>query len=97
MGLTATLFPFLDVPVFWPILFLYWLALATFTLRRQIKHMIKHRYVPFDFGKPSVRSDTHLLCFGVDALLLHHRVMTRSPVALPAIAHNLRLSLQTVY
>ena len=61
LGLTATLFPFLDVPVFWPILFLYWLALATFTLRRQIKHMIKHRYLPFDFGKPSVRSSTLLL------------------------------------
>jgi Rer1 family len=54
-GITATFVPFFDVPVFWPVLLLYWMALAAFTMRRQIKHMIKHKYVPFDFGK-QVRS-----------------------------------------
>lgn len=53
IGLTATLFPFLDIPVFWPILLMYWLVLVGITMRRQIKHMIKYKYLPFDFGKQS--------------------------------------------
>ncbi|KAJ9567530.1 hypothetical protein OSB04_003496 [Centaurea solstitialis] len=40
-----------DVPVFWPILLFYWMVLFVATMRRQIMHMIKHRYVPFSFGK----------------------------------------------
>jgi Rer1 family len=51
VGLIATLFPFLDVPVFWPILLVYWLFLFGVTMHRQIKHMIKYRYLPFDLGK----------------------------------------------
>ena len=51
LGTIATFFPFLDIPVFWPILLMYWLILFTVTMKRQIKHMIKHRYVPFSFGK----------------------------------------------
>lgn len=46
-----TLFPVFDVPVFWPILLLYWLVLFTVTMKRQIKHMIKHKYVPWSTGK----------------------------------------------
>ena len=56
LGTAATLFPFLDIPVFWPILVIYWLILFTVTMKRQIKHMIKHRYVPFSFGKKSYSS-----------------------------------------
>ena len=51
MGLAATLFPFMDVPVYWPILLFYFLFLFAFTMRRQIKHMIKYNYNPFEFGK----------------------------------------------
>ncbi|EYU45180.1 hypothetical protein ABFS82_03G061000 [Erythranthe guttata] len=40
-----------DVPVFWPILFFYWFFLFFLTMKRLITHMIKHRYVPFNFGK----------------------------------------------
>ncbi|KAL0314675.1 UNVERIFIED_CONTAM: protein RER1B [Sesamum angustifolium] len=40
-----------DVPVFWPILFFYWVFLFFLTMKRQITHMIKYRYVPFNFGK----------------------------------------------
>ncbi|GAY60514.1 hypothetical protein CUMW_202570 [Citrus unshiu] len=40
-----------DVHVFWPILLFYWLTLFTLTMRRQIMHMIKYRYVPFSFVK----------------------------------------------
>lgn len=51
IGLGMTLFPMFDVPVFWPILVLYWLLLFTVTMKRQIKHMIKYRYLPFTTGK----------------------------------------------
>jgi hypothetical protein len=49
MGMT--LLTMFDVPVFWPILLLYWLLLFTVTMKRQIKHMIKYRYLPFTTGK----------------------------------------------
>jgi hypothetical protein len=51
IGFAATFFPVFDVPVFWPILLLYWCVLFVVTMKRQIQHMIKHRYVPFSFGK----------------------------------------------
>lgn len=37
--------------MFWPILLLYFIALFFLTMKRQIKHMIKHRYVPWSWGK----------------------------------------------
>jgi hypothetical protein len=46
-----TFFKFFDVPVFWPILLLYFIVLLCVTMKRQIKHMIKHKYVPFTIGK----------------------------------------------
>ncbi|KAH6781066.1 Rer1 family protein [Perilla frutescens var. hirtella] len=46
-----TFFSAFDVPVFWPILLFYWSALFFLTMRRQIMHMIKYKYVPFTFGK----------------------------------------------
>jgi hypothetical protein len=44
-------FRLFDIPVFWPILVIYFFILFAVTMRRQIKHMAKHKYVPFDFGK----------------------------------------------
>ncbi|KAJ7553306.1 hypothetical protein O6H91_06G091900 [Diphasiastrum complanatum] len=46
-----TFFSIFDVPVFWPILLVYWAVLFTLTMKRQVKHMIKYRYVPFSLGK----------------------------------------------
>ncbi|XP_022894693.1 protein RER1A-like [Olea europaea var. sylvestris] len=46
-----TFFGAFDVPVFWPILLFYWLVLFVSTMKRQILHMIKYKYVPFTFGK----------------------------------------------
>mmetsp|Transcript_9501 Transcript_9501/g.39068 ORF Transcript_9501/g.39068 Transcript_9501/m.39068 type:complete len:139 (+) Transcript_9501:19-435(+) len=46
-----TLFPFFDIPVFWPILLMYWLLLVGMTMKKQIKHMLKHKYLPFTTGK----------------------------------------------
>ncbi|PJF17778.1 hypothetical protein PSACC_02415 [Paramicrosporidium saccamoebae] len=51
IGLGCTIFPALDLPVFWPILLFYFITLTVLTMRRQIAHMIKYKYVPFDIGK----------------------------------------------
>jgi len=56
LGFTCTLFPFLDVPVFWPILLVYFVMLFVGTLRQRVSHMIKHKYLPFSFGKPKFSS-----------------------------------------
>ncbi|GLJ28007.1 hypothetical protein SUGI_0549910 [Cryptomeria japonica] len=40
-----------DVPVFWPILLFYWVVLFVLTMKRQILHMMKYKYVPFSVGK----------------------------------------------
>ncbi|GMH25219.1 hypothetical protein Nepgr_027062 [Nepenthes gracilis] len=51
IALVMTFFSVFDVPVFWPILLFYWFVLFTLTMRRQIQHMIRYKYVPFSFGK----------------------------------------------
>ncbi|KAI9467791.1 MAG: hypothetical protein EXX96DRAFT_520107 [Benjaminiella poitrasii] len=51
IALICSFIPALDVPVFWPILLIYFCLLFAITMRRQIQHMIQYRYVPFDFGK----------------------------------------------
>ncbi|CAI5987575.1 unnamed protein product [Closterium sp. NIES-65] len=51
VAFTMTFFPIFDVPVFWPILLMYWFTLFVLTMKRQIRHMIKYKYVPFSFGK----------------------------------------------
>jgi len=44
-------FEVFNVPVFWPVLVMYWIILFVLTMRKQIQHMIKYRYVPFTVGK----------------------------------------------
>lgn len=51
VAFVMTFFSVFDVPVFWPILLLYWIVLFVLTMKRQLRHMIKYKYVPFDFGK----------------------------------------------
>ena len=43
----------MNIPVFWPILILYFFVLLVFTMRRQLAHMAKHNYVPWNVGKKS--------------------------------------------
>jgi len=50
-----TFFSVFDIPVFWPILLVYFFALFFLTMKRQIKHMIKHKYVPWSWGKKSYK------------------------------------------
>lgn len=49
--IVMTFFSLFDVPVFWPILLLYFFVLFFMTMKRQIMHMYKHKYVPISFGK----------------------------------------------
>lgn len=51
ISVIMTFFSIFDVPVFWPILLGYFIALFILTMRRQIAHMIKHRYIPCSWGK----------------------------------------------
>lgn len=67
IALVMTLFDIFDMPVFWPILLIYFLLLFITTMRQQIRHMIKYGYVPWDKGKKryggggsSSKDDTNL-------------------------------------
>uniref|UniRef100_A0A7S0LBM4 Protein RER1 n=1 Tax=Coccolithus braarudii TaxID=221442 RepID=A0A7S0LBM4_9EUKA len=55
VAFTLTFFQVFNIPVFWPILLMYFIALFVLTMKRQIKHMIKFKYVPFSFGKTKYR------------------------------------------
>ncbi|KAJ1971741.1 hypothetical protein H4R35_005083 [Dimargaris xerosporica] len=55
ISIVCTFIKALDIPVFWPILLVYFIILFVLTMRRQIAHMVKYRYVPFDMGKQNYR------------------------------------------
>lgn len=59
VSLFCTMFTVFDVPVFWPILVVYFIILFTITMKRQIRHMIKYRYLPFTTGKKSYGKQDH--------------------------------------
>ena len=40
-----------DLPVFWPLLLFYFVLIFILVMRRQIQHMIKYKYLPWDTGK----------------------------------------------
>ena len=50
LGMTG--FQAFNLPVFWPILVIYFFILFGVTMKQRILHMIKYKYVPFSFGKP---------------------------------------------
>lgn len=51
VSIVLAFIPWFDIPVFWPILVFYFVVLFALTMRRQIQHMIRYRYIPFDIGK----------------------------------------------
>ena len=51
-----TFFPVFDIPVFWPILLMYFFVLFFMTMKRQILHMYKHKYVPISWGKSKYKN-----------------------------------------
>ena len=50
-SIMMTFFSVFDIPVFWPILLMYFFVLFFMTMKRQIMHMYKHKYVPISWGK----------------------------------------------
>ncbi|XP_017880924.1 protein RER1 isoform X2 [Ceratina calcarata] len=56
IAMICTLFDCFNIPVFWPILVMYFITLFSITMKRQIKHMIKYRYLPFTHGKPKYQN-----------------------------------------
>jgi len=59
IAFVCTWFEVFNVPVFWPVLVVYWIVLFFLTMRRQIQHMIKYRYVPFSIGKTRYRNNSN--------------------------------------
>jgi len=57
IAILCTLTRKLDIPVFYPILLLYFIALFVVTMKKQIKHMIKYKYIPITLGKPKYMKD----------------------------------------
>lgn len=51
IGVFCTFFNFFNIPVFWPILVMYFIILFAITMKKQIRHMIKYKYLPFTHGK----------------------------------------------
>ncbi|KAK6009419.1 Rer1 family protein [Ostertagia ostertagi] len=64
IAIICTFFEFFNVPVFWPILVMYFIILFFLTMKRQIMHMIKYKYIPFTVGKPRMagKEDTGKDC-----------------------------------
>ncbi|XP_011405045.1 PREDICTED: protein RER1-like isoform X2 [Amphimedon queenslandica] len=52
----CTFFSILNIPVFWPILLIYFIVLFAVTMKKQIMHMIKYKYLPFTHGKRRYQS-----------------------------------------
>ena len=51
IALPMTFFEAFNIPVFWPLLLVYFVLIFFLIMRRQIKHMIKYKYLPWDSGK----------------------------------------------
>ena len=51
ISIFITFIKLFDLPVYWPLLVLYFLVLFFLVMKRQIKHMIKYHYLPWDAGK----------------------------------------------
>lgn len=51
VAMCMTFFSVFDLPVFWPILLAYFILLVCLTMKDRVKHMLKHNYLPVNFGK----------------------------------------------
>ncbi|KAL8443394.1 hypothetical protein Emed_006850 [Eimeria media] len=51
IAIGMTFFEVFDLPVFWPILLVYFILLFVLTMKQQVKRMIKYKYLPFSWGK----------------------------------------------
>ena len=51
VSIFLTFFKGFDIPVFWPLLLVYFFLIFGLVMKRQIQHMIKYRYLPWDYAK----------------------------------------------
>ena len=51
IAIPMTFFDAFNIPAFWPLLLVYFVLIFFLIMRRQIKHMIKYKYLPWDSGK----------------------------------------------
>ena len=51
IAIPMTFFRAFDIPVCWPLLLVYFILIFYLVMRRQIQHMIKYHYLPWDAGK----------------------------------------------
>eukprot|EP01061_Rhynchopus_euleeides_P019163 TRINITY_DN3153_c0_g4_i1.p1 TRINITY_DN3153_c0_g4~~TRINITY_DN3153_c0_g4_i1.p1 ORF type:complete len:189 (+),score=68.80 TRINITY_DN3153_c0_g4_i1:105-671(+) len=59
VAFVMTFFRVFDLHVFWPILLVYFVLLFFLTAKKQILHMWKHKYVPFNVGKKRYDGTSH--------------------------------------
>jgi len=67
MSLVMSLVPFFDLPVYWPILLAYFIFIFVLTMKDRVRHMCKHRYIPFDLGKQTYGELTKVKVPGKDS------------------------------
>ena len=51
ISIICTFFKGFDIPVFWPLLLVYFFLIFGLVMKRQIQHMIKYHYLPWDHSK----------------------------------------------
>ncbi|CCF75271.1 Rer1 family [Babesia microti strain RI] len=57
LAIFTTFFSAFDLPVFWPLLVLYFVCLFISTMKNQISNMIKYKYIPITLSKQSYSND----------------------------------------
>lgn len=66
IAFVMTFFSVFNVPVFWPILLIYFITLFALTMKNQIAHMIKYRYIPISLGKKQYAAAAAAVAGGKD-------------------------------
>ena len=51
ISIILTFFKGVDITVFWPLLLIYFFLIFGLIMKRQIQHMIKYHYLPWDYKK----------------------------------------------
>jgi len=80
ISMMMTLFSIFDIPVFWPILLLYFIVLFTITMKRQIEHMIKHSYIPCDCFKKKKYKKGHKIVKKKEKKIIPVMPKVRQPI-----------------
>lgn len=59
IGIFITFIKSMDIPVFWPLLLFYFILVFCLVMHKQISHMIKYNYLPWDAGKKTYDSSSN--------------------------------------